>query len=171
MLNDRIEVWLPIKDFSDYEISSEGRVRHIRFNRLLKVNNSGEYPIIGLNKHGKRYFKKIHRLVAEAFYDIERLDGMEVNHYDGHKHNSHISNLEWTTRSQNVKHAYATGLKKPSGPHPIRKIIIIETGQIFNSAHDCAIHIHGDFSTVCKCLRKNTKNQTHKGYHFEYYED
>lgn len=62
------EIWLSIKAFPDYEISNEGRVRHVRFNRLLTIGRNSEYPIIGLRKNGKRYWKAIHRLVAETFY-------------------------------------------------------------------------------------------------------
>lgn len=165
------EIWLSIKDFPDYEISNEGRVRHVRFNRLLTIGRNSEYPIIGLHKNGKRYWKAIHRLVAETFYDVDQPDGVEVNHSDGNKQNTHISNFEWITKSENVKHAYRIGLKQPSGPYQIRKIRIVETGQIFNNAHDCACYINGDFSTICKCLHVKYRNQSHKGYHFEYYED
>ena len=37
----------------------------------------------------------------------------EVNHIDGNKDNNHVSNLEWCTRSHNVKHSFDTGLKTP----------------------------------------------------------
>ena len=51
----------------------------------------------------------IHRLVAKAF--IPTREGFnEVNHIDGDKTNNHVSNLEWSNRSENLKHATRTGL-------------------------------------------------------------
>jgi len=53
----------------------------------------------------------IHRMVAEAFIK-KPIDGniYEVNHIDGNKKNNKAGNLEWVTKSQNIKHAYRIGL-------------------------------------------------------------
>jgi hypothetical protein len=37
-------------------------------------------------------------------------DKQEINHKDGDKLNNHASNLEWCSRSQNVKHGFDSGL-------------------------------------------------------------
>jgi len=60
----------------------------------------------------KKYKRKtflIHQLVANAF--IPNPDNLkEINHIDGNKHNNNVSNLEWSDRKLNMKHAYKLGL-------------------------------------------------------------
>ena len=58
---------------------------------------------------GKNYL--VHRIVAETFL-CNKNKLLEVNHIDGNKKNNSVTNLEWVTRSQNIKHAYITGLNK-----------------------------------------------------------
>ena len=58
----------------------------------------------------------LHRLVAEAF--LPNPQGKpHVNHKDGNKKNCAAKNLEWVTQSENEKHAFKTGLKKPHGSY------------------------------------------------------
>ncbi len=66
---------------------------------------------------GKQKRIGVHRLVAEAFVDIpvdKKHLKLEPNHKNGIKVDNDPNNLEWVTRSENIKHAYSTGLKKPS---------------------------------------------------------
>lgn len=115
-----------------YEISSAGVVRSvarmierrgstpmfIRAKELKWFNGDGYY-FVKLCRPGRTAKTiAVHRLVALAF--IERPEGMNcVNHLDGDKKNNDPSNLEWTTQSQNMKHAWANklcrGVKKELG--------------------------------------------------------
>lgn len=51
----------------------------------------------------------VHRLVMCAFLRRQH-DKEEINHIDGNKKNNSIENLEWVTHSENMLHAYASGL-------------------------------------------------------------
>jgi hypothetical protein len=53
----------------------------------------------------------VHRLIAKTF--IENPNNLpEINHINGNKSDNNIENLEWTTRSNNEKHAYCILGKK-----------------------------------------------------------
>lgn len=115
------EIWVPIKGFDGkYEVSNKGRIRSYvgwkargtDIPRVLKESygNSG-YKQVCLVKEGKHYMRMTHRIVAETFLKND-MGLREVNHKDGNKSNNELSNLEWTSRSGNLKHAYKSGLRK-----------------------------------------------------------
>lgn len=55
----------------------------------------------------------VHRLVAFAWLPKPPTPKhVWINHKDGNKSNNHAHNLEWTTISQNRRHAYDSGLHK-----------------------------------------------------------
>lgn len=102
------EKWRDIKGFEGrYQISNHGRVRTI--SRILKPwNANGHYQNIYL---GAKNLRRIHRLVAENFLPNPE-QKQQVNHKDGNKNNNHATNLEWTTRAENIRHAYKNGFMK-----------------------------------------------------------
>jgi hypothetical protein len=51
-----------------------------------------------------------HRIVALYFVDGCSDERNIINHIDGNKLNNHYTNLEWCTNSENLKHAWKTGL-------------------------------------------------------------
>lgn len=104
-----------------YAITSDGRVWSNVRNRFLasQISHLG-YPVITLlDGEGNKKTLLIHRLVAQEFIP-NPYKYREVNHKDGVKTTNTIENLEWTTRSENMKHAIRTGLKvmKRGNEHP-----------------------------------------------------
>lgn len=99
-----------------------------------------------------------------------------MNHIDGNKYNNNASNLEWVTKKENCRHAWDAGLYKPSrsmlgrsNPNAGRKgkpFRIVETGEVFNTLHECEEAIGGNNRHINDCLRG--RQNTHRGYHFEY---
>jgi hypothetical protein len=116
-----IEEWKTIEGYSDYQISNLGRVKSTykyrgsskRIRKICKYFNG--YLYVGLYKENKIKACKIHRLVLSAFKPIEDPELYQCNHIDGNKSNNNIDNLEWCTGSENIKHAFRTGLKYNKG--------------------------------------------------------
>jgi len=107
-----------------YEISNLGNIRSIDRNitnkngviqffkgRDLKPTHQKDgYIKIKLWKDNKARTNALHRCVALAFINNPN-NYEDVNHIDGNKANNTLDNLEWVTRSQNIKHAYNTKLR------------------------------------------------------------
>lgn len=120
------EIWKDIKGYEGfYQISSFGNARSLTrtvdHNWMRSIELEGQalsptttefgYLILGLSKKGKMRTIFVHRLVAMNF--ISNPDKKRsVNHKDGDKTNNNVDNLEWVTHSENMKHAYANGIRK-----------------------------------------------------------
>ena len=57
----------------------------------------------------------VHRAVMETFNPVEEMENLQVNHIDGDKSNNCLNNLEWMDRSENMRHAFESGIWHPSG--------------------------------------------------------
>lgn len=102
------EIWKEIKGYEGlYAVSNRGRVKNIMSGRILKNRIDGHgYAFVALCKGDGTKPKqiKVHRLVALAF--IPNSDNLpQVNHIDEDKTNNDVSNLEWVSASQNIRHS------------------------------------------------------------------
>jgi len=114
------EVWIPVPNYEHFYMASAfGRIKSLKSGgmkgKLLtpqKVNSRGYFNVCLCNQ-GSKNMISVHRVIALTF--IPNPDNKpEVNHKDGNKTNNEVSNLEWCTGSENMNHAYRTGLQKPS---------------------------------------------------------
>lgn len=106
-----MEEWREVVGYEGiYKVSSYGRVQN-SYGHILKpeISRNGYERVTLFDR--KKY--QVHRLVAIAF--IPNPQNKEVvNHKNGVKTDNAVDNLEWNTWSENVSHAYATGLKTVS---------------------------------------------------------
>lgn len=95
------EKWIIFQENPNYEISSCGRIRNKKTNRLLRVDNNQKYSRIELSNSGKRKKYYIHRLVYCSFNNDYNLDGYVIDHIDNDAKNNNLSNLQKITQQEN----------------------------------------------------------------------
>lgn len=102
-----------IPDFPEYKVTKDGQVIGKRGKPMKGHVDRCGYREVMLSYY-PHYQKQIlvHRLVLKTFNPIENMEELDVNHIDGNKLNNSLDNLEWCTRSENIKHAYEIGLEK-----------------------------------------------------------
>ena len=99
-----------IKNYENYQVSEQGQVwaKHLKRYLIPQDNGAGYLQCRLRNSKGRKAFY-VHRLVATHYLD-NPLGLSDVNHIDGVKGNNTVSNLEWLSHQNNLKHAYAAGL-------------------------------------------------------------
>ena len=150
-----------IKGFEGlYAITSCGKVWSYKYNKFLTDWPTGRgYRVVKLHKDGKKWNKRIHVLVAEAYLE-KPTDGQnyDVGHLDDCPYHNWVGNLKWMTRKEKQKTKLFT------------KVRCVETGEIFKdqraAARAVGIHPQGITNVLSGYQR------TAGGYHWErFYED
>lgn len=121
---DFLKGYYYIPEYSKYVINRQGEViQHFTRNKLSGNFHESGYLyyclILDTSRRGKSTSTSVgrHRLMALTFLDYdENVESMDVNHLNGIPGDDWLGNLEWATRSSNMIHAYASGLRTDNKP-------------------------------------------------------
>lgn len=152
---------MDIKGFEGrYKIRDDGNIISYYNNKPICrwIDNVG-YLQVALRKEGKRYYKRVHRLIAEHF--IDNPDNLpQVNHIDGDKTNCNYTNLEWIDNKRNTKHGYDNNLYHSKHRCISIKVYDINYNYIntYKSIRETAEKLHINRKTLSRILFDNKTN-------------
>lgn len=161
--------FVPLKSVNKiFGINAQSEIKNLKTNKLLKKYIGIDlYEHVILNMKGKKYRKRVHRLMAEAFLQNCKI----VDHIDGNRSNNVLSNLQALTNSENVKKAYQQN--KYINPHTCRGIwIIIEDKktkhkQFFKSLKACEKATGIDRHRIKFILENKINNLTQYNFYYD----
>lgn len=162
------EIWKDIPDYEGlYEASSCGRirtkegkttftkrhgVRHWK-SRILsgRGDNYKTGSRVGLWKDGVCKDWLVARLIAITFLGKPNKESNTVNHINGNRLDNRIENLEWLSISDNLRHAFNTGLM------PYKKIRLYNSDcdLTFRSMQTASEFIGRNHGYISLCLKRN----------------
>lgn len=138
-------------EYPNIYVNNEGNVWHQKLGReLSRFTNYDGYLYV--RPGGKAIY--VHQLVADVF--VKKPEGnlkYIVNHKDGDKGNPNWQNLEWTTYSGNILHAFMNGLRTDNHRVLLKDLRTKEVIE-FHSQSSCAEHLGVNPGYVALWLRK-----------------
>ena len=156
-----------IKGFENYLINEKGEI-YSKFTKKLiasQKDKNGYARTRLVNKHGRKSVF-IHRLLAMSFID-NPLNKPHVNHIDCNKSNNNLSNLEWCTHSENLKHAVLNGrcdrcfeTIKLAHKKISKKLLDTETNIIYNSISEAIRTFKIPSTTFYRQMNKTNRFKT-----------
>lgn len=154
------EIWKKIPNYKNYFVSNKGRIKSSSYKgmgeKLMICSEQDGYLSVNLNRNGKSYTHKVHRLVALCFIPNPN-NYPVVNHKNEIRNDNRVENLEWCTQKYNT--IYSNG-KKVIATNPItkEKIEFLSIQSVKEKGFNP--------SNVVKCLKGS--RMTHGGFTWEY---
>ena len=182
-----LEIWKPIPNYEEYEVSTFGRVKRLAYDkpvcggsfqhcneRILspQLRKNG-YQTVMLSKKGVIKSFLIHRLVAITF--IPNPDNLQqVNHKDENPSNNCVNNLEWCDQKYNSNYGTSKSriasklknglLSKPVQQYSTDGIFVRE----YTSAMEASRKLGLNASGIISCCNCHPKYKTCGNYQWKY---
>ena len=172
-----MELWLTIKGFDNYKVSTLGRVQNSKTGKILiPFTTKNGYQMVSPSRGGTSSKLYVHRLVAEAFIPTKNTT-LQVNHINGNKLDNRLENLEWCTSSENHLHRSRTLGIKCSSEHMAmmrdlakvahrKPVVCVETNVVFDSVIDAAKSVNRKPCSIVDVLKG--RRETCGGFHWRY---
>lgn len=163
------EYYKPLKSMdNNFGISKAGKVKNFLTDRVISSYIGVDmYEHIVLCYKGKRYRKRVHRLMAEAYFNNAKV----IDHIDGNKSNNNIINLQPITHSENIKKGYEQN--KYKNPHHGRGIWVIAEDKTslerfyFKSLRECERFTKIDRHRIKHFLLNERTNLTNYNFYYD----
>ena len=174
------EIWKPVVECPTcYICSNYSRIKTLprngvkRGGRILKpsLKDDGYYSVV-LQDHGKRFYRRVNRIIAQAF--IPNSENKPIaDHKDNNPLNNRVDNLQWLTEQENtikyIKENY-DGRYKGRGKILPKKVIAIKDNKkiVFDSVFQCSLSIFGTKSKRGGISKACNTGKKYLGWNFEY---
>lgn len=171
------EIWRDVVGYEGlYEVSNYGRVASLNYYKTGNRNSMtlnylpNGYVQVILSKDGKKQYKMVHRLVAEAFPEVcgTYFEGAEIDHINTIRYDNRAENLRWVTRSENLlnpitRKKLSETMKGKNINHPsyskqvvkfdLEGNFIAEYPSIMEASRQTGV----DYSSISKCCKGKIK--------------
>ena len=167
----------PVKGYEEYQVDTNGIVYGKNGKPLKYSLNHKGYCIINFYINGQIKGFAIHTLVAKQFIPNNDPSKWQVNHKNGNKEDNRVSNLEWVTPKENMRHSIEVLRNDFSGYNssnakPIKGINkYTNEVLVFGSLSDAGRYFtKNDYRNTMKCIWKalNGRNKTYHNYIWKY---
>lgn len=172
--------WKPVVGYEGlYEVSNYGQVKKMydsknQYEKGYILNpsiNQNGYYMVGLYKAKIRKNVNVHRILALAFIE-NPLNKPCVNHIDGNKLNNSLDNLEWSTYSENNKHAFYMGLNRVTHNNinsinsmikaNSKSVVDLQTGIFYDSLKEACLTTNYKYNKAHLQILRGYKTQRFK---------
>ena len=149
-------------DVLEYDLK-EGKVVTPKGTNGTRCNSTG---YLRVKVRGK--LLQVHQVLAVIYFGDKCL-GKQVNHIDGNKTNNVKGNLEMVSRTENIKHAWESGLNANTGKNSPRgvdnvssKLSTEDVIYIRENKHLTSIELAKKFDMSSSTIRRARRGDTYK---------